>query len=384
MSAPRLVAWAPRSTGLHRLACLLAAATCLMASTPVFGQSVPETTAPSASLGRTARLALDTVVAVDGDAGSQVTRKSTAWLDLFAAVQLADGWSLRARPVVLRRSFDGAWQTQMYELAVRYERPGAVGVRVDVGQFVSPIGLAILENRPNRNPVVSQHSTLYLPVARFETGTPTTFLIAASYPFGTQVTASAQKWDARAAVTDSSPIRGRPFFGDNKPPRMVNLIAGGGITPTIGLRLGASVATGSFAAAREVRDPSAGDRRASIVQVESDWSFGHTRIAGEYLWTWREMASDTARADGGWIEATQTLGPRWFTAARYDDQHTMWTSQPGLAERDETYRRLETTVGFRVTPAVTLRGSYMTRKGYVVSFWDDQVLGSIVFATKVK
>ena len=41
-------------------------------------------------------------------------------------------------------------------------------------------------------------------------------------------------------------------------------------------------------------------------------------------------------------------------------------------------------MGFRVTPAVTLRGSYMTRKGYVVSFWDDQVLGSIVFATKVK
>jgi hypothetical protein len=358
------------ATHTHRLILALAVAAGVMATTPAAAQ--------------TSRLALDTVVAVDGDAGSQVARKSTAWFDVFAAVQLADGWSLRARPVVFRRSFDGSWQTQMYELAVRYERPGAVGVRVDVGQFVSPIGLAILENRPNRNPVVSQHSTLYLPVPRYEPGTPTTFLIAASYPFGAQATVSTRTWDLRAAVTDSSPIRGRPFFGDNKPPRMVNVIAGGGITPKVGLRFGASVATGSFAAAREVRDPSAGDRRASIAQVESEWSFGHTRIAGEYLWTWREMASDTARVNGGWIEATQTLSPRWFTAARYDDQHTMWTSQPDLANRDEPYRRLETTVGFRVTPAITLRGSYMTRKGYVVGFWDDQVLGSIVFAKKIK
>lgn len=35
-------------------------------------------------------------------------------------------------------------------------------------------------------------------------------------------------------------------------------------------------------------------------------------------------------------------------------------------------------------PAITIRGSYLTRKGYVVNFWDDQVLGSIVFVNKVK
>ena len=373
------------ATHTHRLIRSLVVAACVMVTTPAAAQPVAVAATPAVGLpGQTSRLSLDTVVAVDGDAGSQVTRKSTAWFDVFAAVQLADGWSLRVRPVVFRRLFDGTWQKQIYELAVRYERPGAVGVRVEVGQFVSPIGFAILENRPNRNPVVSQHSTLYLPVPRYEPGTPTTFLIAASYPFGAQVTASTQTWDVRAAVTDSSPIRGRPFFGNNKPPRMVNVIAGGGITPKIGLRLGASVATGSYAAAREVRDKSAGDRRASLAQVETEWSFGHTRIAGEFLWTWRELASETARANGGWIEATQTLGPRWFTAARYDDQHTMWTNLSDLADRDESYRRLETTVGFRVTPAITLRGSYMTRKGYVVRFWDDQVLGSIVFAQKIK
>lgn len=356
----------------HRLIRYLVVAVTLLAS------------ASTAVYAQTSRIALDTVVAVDGDAGSQVMRKSTAWFDLFGAVQISDRLSVRARPVVFRRAFDGSWQTQMYELALRYERPGNVGVRIDVGQFVSPIGLAILENRPNRNPVVSQHSTLYLPVARYETGTPTTFLIAASYPLGAQITASTQKWDVRAAVTDSSPIRGRPFFGDAKPPRMPNVIAGAGVSPRIGLRLGAAVAHGNYALEREVRDPASGDRAASVVQTEAEWSFGYTRIAGEWLWTWREMASGNARVNGGWIEATQTLAPRWFVAARYDDQSTKWTSQPDMKDRDEPYRRLETTLGFRALPEVTLRASYMTRKGYVVGFWDDQFLASIVFAKKLK
>jgi hypothetical protein len=50
----------------------------------------------------------------------------------------------------------------------------------------------------------------------------------------------------------------------------------------------------------------------------------------------------------------------------------------------ETYRRVETAVGFRLMPELTLRASYMTRKGYVVGFWDDQFLASIVVAKRIK
>ncbi len=334
--------------------------------------------------GQTSRVALDTVVAIDGNVGSQVSRKPTAWFDLFGALRLVGGLDLRVRPVVFRRAFDGTWQPQMYELALRYERPGAVGYRVDVGQFASPIGLSILENRPDLNPVISPHSTLYLRVPSFEPGTPTTFLLAASYPLGAQVTVSGKHWDARAAVTDSSPVRGRPFFGDTKPPRMANAVVGAGVTPYVGLRLGAAFARGPYAAGREVRDQSRGDRQASLAQVESEWSFGHTRLAGEYLWTRREMAVDDARAHGGWVEITQTLRPRWFVVGRYDDQRILWTRATDAASRLELYRRLETTVGFRLTPDLTLRGSYLTRKGYVVAFWDDQVLGSVVFAKTIR
>jgi hypothetical protein len=287
--------------------------------------------------------------------------------------------------VVFRRSFDGAWQTQFYELALRYERPGRIGVRFDAGQFTSPMGLSLLENRPNKNPVVSQHSTLYLPIPRtIEGGTPATFLLAAAYPLGAKVTVSGSKWDARAAVIDSSPIRGRPFFGANKPPRLTNVVAGVGFTPYIGVRFGASIGSGEYAAAAEVRDKTRGDRHASLAQLEGEWAFRYTRIAGEFLWTRRELAASDARVDGGWIEITQTLSPRVFVATRYDDQWTEWTSVPDQAHRHEAYRRVESTAGFRVTPEVTVRASFMTRKGYVVGFWDDQFLASIVFATQIK
>ena len=204
--------------------------------------------APLAAFAQTSRFALDAVAAADVDHGSQVTRHSTAWFDVFGAVRIAGGLDLRARPVVFRRSFDGTWQGQIYELAMRYERPGPIGLRVDAGQFSNPIGLSILENRPDRNPVVSQHSTLYLPVPRYELGTPSTNLLAAAYPLGAKVSVSGAKWDARAAVIDSSPIRGRSFFGNDKPPRMANFVAGAGLTPYIGLRFGVAVGTGAYAA----------------------------------------------------------------------------------------------------------------------------------------
>jgi hypothetical protein len=339
--------------------------------------------APAAARAQTSRFALDVVAAVDGDAGSQVTRKPTAWLDAFTAVRIADGLDVRVRPVVFRRSFDGQWRGQLYEATVRYERPGAVGVRVEGGLLSSPVGLAIMENRPDTNPVISQHSTLYLPIPRYEAGTPTTYLLAASYPFGAKVTVSGARWDARAAVTDASPIRGRPLFVDTTPPRMANVTAGAGITPRIGLRLGGAVSYGPYATEDEVRDTTRGDRMASLVQVEGEWSFGYTRLAGEWLWTTRQLATNDATVNGGWIEGVQTLTPRLFVAVRYDEQWTRWTSPNDMTERDEWYRRVESAVGFRLMPELTLRASYLTRKGYVVGFWDDQFLASVVFAKKI-
>src|SRR6188474_3069213 len=77
--------------------------------------------AAASTLAQTSRVALDVVAAADVDHGSQVRRDSTVWLDAFGAVRIGDNFDVRVRPVVFRRSFDGSWQTQMYELALRYE-----------------------------------------------------------------------------------------------------------------------------------------------------------------------------------------------------------------------------------------------------------------------
>jgi hypothetical protein len=133
-----------------------------------------------------------------------------------------------------------------------------------------------------------------------------------------------------------------------------------------------------------VRDRTRGDRRATLAQIEGEWSFRYTRFAGEFLWTKRGLATQDATVNGGWIEVTQTLSPRIFVATRYDEQYTEWTSVADSLRRHEPYRRVESVVGYRLLPEVTLRASYMTRKGYVVGFWDDQFLASVVFAKKIK
>lgn len=334
-----------------------------------------------------ARFAFEPVVAVDADAGSDVPRTSGVWIDLFSAFRVAEGLDLVARPVIIRRTFDGTWQTQMFALGARYERPGRVGLRIDAGQMPSPIGLGILENRMDINPVISQHSAYYLPLPRVDE-IPRTFLIAGAYPFGAQVTLSTRAWDARAAVVDSSPVRGRPFFDAGGQPRMLNVIAGGGITPRPGLRIGAAIAHGGYVAAGELDAPGVdtplptADRRATMVQVEGEWAFGYTKFAGEIVRNAMETARADAVASGGWLEVTQILTPRVFVAGRADAQRFAWDRLDGsrVAER---YTRFEAIAGLRLTPDLTLRGGYMVRKGYVVFHWDDQVLVSLVWHRKV-
>jgi hypothetical protein len=207
--------------------------------------------------------------------------------------------------------------------------------------------------------------------------------IGAAYPLGSQITVATRRWDARAAFVDSSPVRGRPFFGATKPPRMANVVAGFGVTPRVGLRLGVAAAHGAYAASSEVRDRSRGDREATMWQIEGDWSFGYTRIAGELVRSSFETARANAVASGGWIEIMQTLTPRLFLAGRADSQQFEYQRPPAHSLERQRYERIEAIAGFRVSPDLTLRSGYMVRRGYVVSHWDDQVLGSVVWQKKI-
>jgi hypothetical protein len=344
-----------------------------------------------AAFAQTGRIALDAVASADGDAGSTVRREPGVWFDVFGAVKIAGGLDFLVRPVITRRTFDGAWQKQLYQLAARYERPsdaersglGALGIRIEAGQMPSPIGLAMLENRQDLNPVISQHSAYYLPLPRFDSEVPRAFLISGSYPLGAQVTVAGRRWDARAAVIDSSPVRGRNAFNNNSQPRMANWVAGFGFTPTIGLRVGAAFAHGPYLKASELTRRVGGDRYASVLQMEGEWSFGYTRIAGEFV----RGSMETSRVrdiatKGAWIETTQTLRPRLFIAGRADWQEVDYATAY-IRSAAQVYHRYEAVAGLRLSPDLTARFGYMTRKGYVVFHWDDQFLASVTWQKRV-
>ena len=90
--------------------------------------------------------------------------------------------------------------TEIYQAAVQYERSGRVSTRVDLGYILSPIGLGMMDMRPDTNPTITPHLSYVIPMPAFDAGVPSSLPIASSYPLGGQVTASTTLWDARAAV----------------------------------------------------------------------------------------------------------------------------------------------------------------------------------------
>ena len=122
-----------------------------------------------------------------------------------------------------------------------------------------------------------------------------------------------------------------------------------------------------------------------MVGAEAEYSFGYTVLRGEMLRTAFETSgpgSDDAIAYEWFVQGMQTLTPRWFVAARHEG-----TSAPPSRTATSTGPRtdlgiVEATVGYRVTPDVTLRASYYARHPYGASDWDRQFATAIVWARR--
>ena len=256
--------------------------------------------------------------------------------DVLGGWRLASGLDLLARPVVSKRS-DGSWDANLYQLALRYTRPGNVLLRVEAGYLPSPIGILPLESRADSNPVIIPATSYAAALPIFEAGTPAVQLTIANYPLALQVTSSGTHWDARGAVLGSSPARVRPLTGDNYPPSSPQLAFGGGITPHIGLRLGASMSHGRYARAEEVDDPSTGDRMATLMGLDADYSVGFTRVYVDYVHGRYDRATDSVAATALTLTAVRTLSPRWYVSARGQRQTTSdMLQQPSYGPHDPT------------------------------------------------
>src|SRR4051812_31686009 len=318
--------------------------------------------AASAQEARPTAVAIDTVASVDETVHENGNDITGALFDSVVSVGLGHHLEAVVRPYVQRLP-SGEWNRQIWVATLRYEHQGTVGVRIDAGLIPSPIGYANMLLRPHLNPTIAQPSSLFTPLPAMEPLGPRPTLLGAVYPYGVNATVSGRWWDARAAVIDTSPLRSRRIFAVANPPRFTNLVAGGGITPVFGLRIGASVATGGWLRAGE--SPTlTNDQNATVVTVEGEYSAAYTKVAGE--WTHDAMGTshgDTS-ASGFFVQGQQTLTPRWFAAARLERMSGSAFSAATGTFSDLTFRGTEEIVGFRLTPGITIRGGHRMREAF--------------------
>ena len=309
------------------------------------------------------RFAVDTVVAVDEAVDANGNFTTGLITDAVVSTDLGGGFQAIVRPFVQRLGNSGEWNRQVWVAEVRYERPGPVAFRAEAGLIPSPVGLANLMLRPHLNPTIAQPASLFtaLPALVAPRG-PRATLIGAVYPYGAQVTVSARHWDARGAVIDTAPMRVRRVFAVTNPPRFTNVVFGAGVTPFVGFRVGGSVTHGGWLRAGESPVVTA-DHDATVFTIESELSFRYTKLSGE--WVRDAVSTDTGdRAATGWfVQGQQTLTPRWFLAGRIERMSSPAVLSATLIQDQHFSGTLET-LGYRLTPDITLRLEHRARKPF--------------------
>lgn len=295
-------------------------------------------------------------------------------IDSVSQTRLFGDVTVVARPLISKQT-DGPWRARVIQLAARHERPGRIGLRVEGGFLAPVVGLTALEIRASSNPTIAPALPYseYLPPV--ESGAPPIQPYARTYPLGGQVSLSTARWDARVAITDSSPLRQRMPFDRDAPPAAPQVVTGGGITPVMGLRFGGWYARGPWARASEIRTGPRRGRLATMGGVEGEISFGWTRIAAEYVHGRLDTAAGRQSVSFAMVEAVQTVSPRWYvagrlrTAAGVPRTATWLTDGSALIANGPVPRRTtgEITLGYRVSPDVTVRAGYYAIDGYTTA-----------------
>jgi hypothetical protein len=322
-----------------------------------------------------ASLAFDTAASVDQTRTFNGDNATGVIVDAVMSVGFGAGFEGMIRPWAQRQA-NGDWNRQIWVAAVRYQRPGPIGLRVDAGLIPSPVGLSNLLLRPQLNPTVSLPASLFTPLPPIDVGAPRATLLGAVYAYGATATVSGTRWDVRTAVMDTSPLRTRRIFGSTNPPRFDNVLVGAGITPFVGFRVGGSVTVGGWQRAGE--SPTITENHdATIVTVESEFSFRYTKLLGEFVHDTFETSSGNRVASGWFVQGQQTLTPRWYVAGRVE--HIASPAVTPLLVIDQHLDGVEETLGYRLTPELTLRVDHRARRGFGRPAFDHQAAISVVW-----
>jgi hypothetical protein len=332
---------------MRRVGALLVAG--ILVAAPAFGQQA-----------RPWPVSVDTDVSADRAVDGYGNGSGNITADALVSVAFNAHIDAVVRPFVQRLA-TGEWNRQLWVAELRYQRTGAVGFRVEGGLIPSPVGYANLLLRAHLNPTIAQPSSLFTPLPSVEANGPRPDLLGAVYAYGVSSTVSATHWDARAAVIDTSPLRPHRIFSPVSVPHFYNTVVGGGVTPFIGFRVGATFTYGGWMAAGEAPGVTA-QQDASVLSIESEYAVRYTKLAGEWTRDAMETSTGTRHASGWFVQGQQTITPRWFAAGRFEHmQAPAFGSVAGTFD-EQHVNGTEEVIGFRLTREITVRAGHRARE----------------------
>jgi len=118
-------------------------------------------------------------------------------------------------------------------------------------------------------------------------------------------------------------------------------------------------------------------RDATVVTVESAFSFAYTQLSGEWVRDAMTTSTGTRVASGWFVQGRQTLAPRWFVAGRVERLASPLVLQTGAEQ--QRFIGAEEVLVYRLTPAFTLRVGHRARRGFGRPGFDHQGAASIVW-----
>ena len=116
---------------------------------------------------------------------------------------------------------------------------------------------------------------------------------------------------------------------------------------------------------------------ATVVSVESEFSYAYTKLAGEWVRDAISTSLGTQVASGWFIQGHQTIAPRWFVSGRVERMNAPLVLPAGTVAQELT--SVEEVIGFRITPEVTVRVGHRARRVFGRPGYENQAAASLVW-----
>jgi hypothetical protein len=121
---------------------------------------------------------------------------------------------------------------------------------------------------------------------------------------------------------------------------------------------------------------------ARVFTIEGEYAVRHTSLAGEWIRDRIDIAAGRSIAPSGWFsQGQQTLTPRWFAAGRVE-RIVAPALLPSGAYESRRFSGVESVIGFRLTPELTLRGGHRVRQTFGRTSFDHAATMSVVWSKR--